>query len=302
MNSCHVCWQQQALQNPAYRPTGAFEQVFTTRYIMALLAPQLFDATLLRKRLARAYQLGYADFLVARAKDDLSERLQAVLRPFVQRTDWGTPTGEHAFTDLENVPFEPQSFDLITSLLALHTVNDLPGTLIQLRQALKPDGLFMGCLLGGNSLTELRQAFLLAESEGEGGISPHVAPHIDVREMGGLLQRAGFQLPVTDVDTVCVRYASTLALMHDLRRMGWTNALNARSKRFLKRDVLLKACAHYAEKFSDSDGRIRATFELVWFSGWAAHESQQKPLKPGSAKTRLADVLKSLPDTSLSEP
>jgi SAM-dependent methyltransferase len=263
--------------------------------------PILFDQIAIQKRLVRAYQLGYADFLVARAKDDLSERLQAVLRPFVQRTDWGTPMGNYALADLEKVPFEPQSFDLITSLLALHTVNDLPGTLIQLRHALKPDGLFMGCLLGGNSLTELRQAFLFAESEGEGGISPRVAPHIDVREMGGLLQRAGFQLPVTDVDTVCVRYTSPLALMHDLRRMGWTNALHARSKRFLKRDVLLKACAHYAEQFSDSDGRIRATFELVWFSGWAAHESQQKPLKPGSAKTKLADALNAVESHSQSE-
>jgi SAM-dependent methyltransferase len=262
-----------------------------------LQAPLLFDRPTVQKRMVRAYQLGYADFLLKRAQADLNERLQAVLRPFPERLDWGTPVdpmgnmGEHSLVDLESVPFAPESFDLITSLLALHTVNDLPGTLIQLRRVLKPDGLLIGCLLGGNSLVELRQSFLHAESEGEGGASPRVAPQIDVREMGGLLQRAGFCLPVTDIDTLTVRYSTPLALMHDLRCMGWTNVLHARSKRFLRRDVLMRMCAHYAENFSDPDGRIRATFELVWFSGWSAHESQQQPLKPGSAKKRLAEAL-----------
>jgi SAM-dependent methyltransferase len=253
---------------------------------------QLFDTALIRQHLHRARKLGYVDFLLKRAQDDLEERLQAILRPFPDRLDWGTPTGENALHDLEQVPHQPASLDLITSILALQNVNDLAGALIQLRQILKPDGLLIGCLLGGRSLHELRQAFLQAESEGQGGATPRVAPQIDVRDMGALLQRAGLKLPVTDVDTVTVRYNNPLDLMHDLRRMGLTNALHARSKRFLRRNVLMRACDVYASHFSDPDGRIRATFELVWFSGWAAHESQQQPLKPGSAQISLTQILK----------
>ncbi len=283
-------------------------------------SPSLFDMSLMRTRVERAHQIGFEDFLVKRAVEDLDERLQAILRPFPAALDWGTPlSGVRAvlsahnkgalfyqaglslaglnfadaqlITHLEHVPFAPLSFDLITSLLALQSINDLPGALVQLRRLLKPDGLFIGCLLGGNTLTELRQAFLQAESECDQGVSPHVAPHIDVREMGGLLQRAGFKLPVTDVDTVIARYDTPLGLMHDLRRMGLTNALTARSKRFLRRDLLLRACDIYQSRFADGDGRIRATFEIVWFSGWAEHESQQLPLKPGSAKMSLIDAL-----------
>src|SRR5262249_29655842 len=162
--------------------------------------------------------------------------------------------------------------------LALQFVNDLPGTLVQIRRSLKPDGLFLAALLGGDTLTELRQAFALAETEIENGVSPRVAPFADLRDLGALLQRAGFALPVTDVDRVTVRYASPLALMHDLRRMGAANPLTDRRRTPLKRVTLARAMEIYQERYSDPDGRIRATFEIVWLSGWAPHESQQQPL------------------------
>jgi SAM-dependent methyltransferase len=196
-----------------------------------------------------------------------------------------------ALADPEALPLPAQGFDLAVSLLALQHVNDLPGTLAQVRRALRPDGLFIGCLLGGRTLTELRQAFGEAESEVEGGISPRVAPFAEVREMGGLLQRAGFALPVTDVETLTVRYADPFALMRDLRAMGLTNVLTERRRTPLRRATLMRAAALYAERFADADGRLRASFEILWLSGWAPHESQQKPLKPGSAQTRLADAL-----------
>jgi SAM-dependent methyltransferase len=193
--------------------------------------------------------------------------------------------------DEEALPFRDASLDLVVSALALQFVNDLPGTLIQIRRALKPDGLLLAALAGGDTLTELRQAFTAAEAEIEDGISPRVVPFADVREMGALLQRAGFALPVTDVDRITVRYASPIALMHDLRRMGATNPLLERSRRPLRRTTLKRMTEIYAERFADGDGRIRATFEIVWLSGWAPDESQQKPLAPGAARQRLADVL-----------
>jgi SAM-dependent methyltransferase len=193
--------------------------------------------------------------------------------------------------DEEALPFRDASLDIVVSALALHTVNDLPGTLAQIRRALKPDGLFLAALFGGDTLTELRQAFAQAESEREDGISPRVAPFADLRDLGALLQRAGFALPVADVDRITVRYASPFALMHELRRMGATNALMARRRRPLRRATLMRMAELYVQNFSDPDGRIRATFEIVWLSGWAPHESQQKPLAPGSARTRLADAL-----------
>lgn len=193
--------------------------------------------------------------------------------------------------DEEALPFRDASLDLVVSALALQFVNDLPGTLIQIRRALKPDGLLLAALSGGDTLTELRQAFAAAEAEIEDGISPRVVPFSDVRDMGALLQRAGFALPVTDIDRVTARYASPISLMHDLRRMGATNPLLERSRRPLKRATLRRMTEIYAERFADRDGRIRATFEIVWLSGWAPHESQQKPLAPGSARQRLADVL-----------
>ena len=284
-------------------------------------APQIFDRRLLRLRLARALRFGPASFLLERVAEDMEERLGAIMRPFDRALDLCSPGSQIAqmlaarkpgllvraasvaeglgqgdwlglLADEEALPFAPESFDLIVCGLALQHVNDLPGALIQIRRALRPDGLFMACLVGGQSLHELRVALAAAEEEILEGVSPRVAPFIDLRDLGGLLQRAGFALPVTDVDTVTVRYDHLFALAHDLRAMGATNALVLRDQRGLRRAVALRAAEIYAERFSDADGRVRATFDLVWLSGWAPHESQQKPLKPGSAKMRLADALK----------
>jgi SAM-dependent methyltransferase len=270
--------------------------------------PILFDRALLRARQARARREGAATFLLDRAADDLAERLQAVMRPFSQGVDLGTP-GEQALSALrgrvgalmsvpvpeiesEPLPLAPDSIDLVVSLLALQFVNDLPGVLAQVRRALKPDGLLLAAMAGGDTLTELRQAFAAAEAEIEGGVSPRVAPSADLRDIGSLLQRAGFALPVTDVDRVVVRYDNALALMQDLRRMGATNVLVERLHRPTRRATLLRMAQIYGERFADSDGRIRATFDIVWLSGWVPHESQQKPLRPGSAKFSLEDAVK----------
>jgi SAM-dependent methyltransferase len=203
----------------------------------------------------------------------------------------GDDEGLRVISDEEALPFAAGSLDLVVSALALQFVNDLPGVLVQIRRALKPDGLLLAVLIGGDSLTELRSAFAAAEAEVEGGISPRVAPFADIRELGGLLQRAGFALPVVDSERVVVRYNSALALMRDLRRMGATNILHERQRQPLKRATLARMAEIYAERFSDPDGRIRSTFEIIWLSGWVPHESQQKPLKPGSAAQRLADAL-----------
>ncbi|AMJ61689.1 methyltransferase domain-containing protein [Bosea sp. PAMC 26642] len=274
----------------------------------------VFDRSLVRRRLARAVRAGYPDFLLARAAADLDERLGAVLRRFGGAIDLGSPlpllgetlrarsdsvrrlaecegASSDIVGDLETLPLAPGSVDLVASLLALHAVNDLPGALIQVRRALRPDGLFIGCLLGGRSLQELRAALLAAEAETTGGVSPRVAPFADLRDMGSLLQRAGFALPVVDSELVTVRYDDMFGLLRDLRAMGWANALSDRRKAPLRRDTLLRAAALYAEQSGDPDGRVRASFEMVWLSGWAPHESQQKPLRPGSAKARLADAL-----------
>jgi len=277
--------------------------------------PLVFDRSLVRQRLARALKAGYADFLLLRTVEDLQERLSTVLRSFTLALDVGTPTPAAArallqsslaekvvrlstipeagsvLGDEERLPFSGGQFDLAVSLLALQGVNDLPGALIQIRRALKADGLFMGALFGGSTLSELRQALTQAEAEIEGGVSPRVAPFADLRDIGGLLQRAGFALPVADSEIVRVRYANAFALMRDLRAMGLTNALNDRRRTPLKRGTLMRAAEIYAERFADPDGRIPATFEIVWLSGWTPHESQQKPLAPGSAKMRLADAL-----------
>ncbi len=283
-------------------------------------APRVFDRPLLRVRRRRAAALGPATFLLDRVATDLRDRLGTVLRRFERAADLGTPTDavRRALTgynkigavisvdsipdhlcaaplavaaDEELLPFRDGSLDLVVSALALQFVNDLPGTLVQIRRALRPDGLFVAALLGGESLSELRQALAAAESEITGGISPRVAPFADVRELGALLQRAGFALPVSDVDRVTVRYESPFMLMHDLRRMGGTNALVERHRTPLPRAVFRRAIQMYGKRFSDPDGRVRATFEIVWLSGWAPHESQQQPLRPGSATARLADAL-----------
>ncbi|MCC7348345.1 MAG: methyltransferase domain-containing protein [Variibacter sp.] len=279
---------------------------------------RLFDQRLLRARLRRAATLGPATFLLDRVAAELAERLDAVVRDFPLAADLGTPgdalmraLAAHArigrliaaqpapppgardavAADPEALPFGRGALDLVVSALALQFANDLPGALVQIRQALRPDGLLLAALIGGDTLTELRQSFAAAEAETIGGVSPRVAPLVDVRTLGGLLQRAGFALPVTDIDRVTVRYDSAFGLMADLRRMGATNALVERSRRPLRRDTLMRMAALYAERFADADGRVRATFEVLWLSGWAPHESQQKPLRPGAAAMRLADAL-----------
>lgn len=191
----------------------------------------------------------------------------------------------------DQLPAKPQSLDLATSVLGLQWVNDVPGTLLQIRRALKPDGLFLGALIGGNTLHELRDVLTMEEDEATGGISPRIAPFIDVRDFGSLLQRAGFGLPVTDVDTLTVRYGNLFVLMADLRAMGATNVLTHRTRKPWTKGRAVRAAQLYAQKYADPDGRIRATFQVISFSGWAPSAVQQKPLRPGSAKTRLADAL-----------
>ncbi len=280
----------------------------------------IFDRALARRRLARARHAGAADFLLDRVAADLVERAGAVLRGFADVLDIGTP-GPHlaqalraragieilvrasplpepaapgwrgVVADEEALPFREGAFDLVVSALALHQVNDLPGALVQIRRVLKPDGLFLACLAGGRTLFELRAAFAAAEAEIEGGASPRIAPFADVRDMGALLQRAGLALPVADVETIRVRYGSFFALLHDMRAMGATNVLHERRRTPLRRAVLIRAAEYYQENFADADGRIRATFDIVWLSGWAPDASQPQPLRPGSAKMRLADAL-----------
>ena len=271
--------------------------------------PRLFDLALLSRRQDRAIKLGEEMFLADRIAEDMAERLNVVTRKFFGVADIGSPgsvfrkpsrekfDGVRTYhylpkSDNEPLPLEPASLDLAVSSLALQFVNDLPGILTQIRRALKPDGLFLAALIGGDTLTELRQSFAAAEAEIEGGVSPRVFPFIDLRDAGALLQRAGFALPVTDVDRIMVRYDNAFALIHDLRRMGATNIMVERSRKFLRRATLLRMVQIYQEKFSDLDGRIRATFDVVWMSGWAPHESQQKPLQRGSAKASLADAVK----------
>ena len=288
--------------------------------------PQIFDRGLINRRLDRAWARppGHAqpDFLLARAAEDLRDRLSLVKRRFALAADFGSP-GPHgavalasggqvdcvirvaptgaslgngdflpAVGDLERLAVADARLDLAVSLIALQTVNDLPGALVQMRRALKGDGLLIAALIGGETLTELRQSLTIAESEILGGASPRVAPFVDVRALGGLAQRAGLALPVVDLDRAIVRYPDMFALLADLRAMGATNALHARSLKPLRRGALERAADVYADRFADPDGRLRATFDIVWLSGWAPHESQPKPLEPGSARMRLADALK----------
>ncbi len=288
--------------------------------------PRLFDRDLHRRRLDRAAR-GYstADFLKRRAAEDIVDRLGAVQRRFPLAVDLGARSGVFARalaeqpdvaekidtlieTDLspamlagrtglrlaldeERLPFAGASLDLAVSSLALHWTNDLVGALIQLRRALKPDGLFIGAILGGATLTELRQVLLQAEAELAPGVGPRVSPFADGYDGAALLQRAGFALPVSDVDRVTVRYAHPLKLLADLRAMGETNVLVERPRAPLSRAVLGRAIELYAERFAEADGRIPATFEIITLTGWAPHPDQQQPLKPGSAKMRLADAL-----------
>lgn len=193
--------------------------------------------------------------------------------------------------DEELLPIAPQSIDLALSAMSLHWVNDLPGTLLRIRESLKPDGLFLGALLGGETLWQLRQALAQAESDVEGGLSPRVSPFADLRDATGLLQRAGFALPVGDAERIEVSYPDALALLRELRAMGESNAVRGRRAGLTRRETLLRAVAIYEERHGDANERVPATFEVIFLHGWAPHASQQQPLAPGAAKARLADAL-----------
>lgn len=282
----------------------------------------IFDRRLLIQRRNRvAAGAAKHDFLLAHVATDLVERLSVIQRRFPVVLNLGAHhgllgrrlrgvagidfvvdmepaqrllaqcDGPRVLADEEALPFAAETFNLVVSGLALHFVNDLPGTLVQVRRVLKPDGLLLAALLGGATLTELRTSFLLAEEEMEGGVSPRVAPFADVRDLGALLQRAGFALPVADAEAVTVTYAHPLALMHELRAMGATNALLSRRRSPLRRATLQRALQIYAERFALANGRIPATFEIMALTAWAPHDSQQKPLQPGSARHKLADAL-----------
>jgi SAM-dependent methyltransferase len=284
---------------------------------------QVTDKSLLRRRFARAHERGQAgaDFLMRAVAEDLGERLAGVERRFPVAVAFAGHTeglarallatdrvGEvfrleptaaavrksalpGAVADEEALPLAPSSIDLFASALAFQWTNDLPGALVQIRQALKPDGLFLAAMTGGRTLSELREVLFAAETEIHGGASPRILPAADVRDLGGLLQRAGFALPVADRDLLTVRYASAFDLFADLRAMGAANTLVERTRRPAGRRLFLRAAEIYAERFSDPDGRIRASFEIVSLSGWAPHESQQKPARRGSGEVSLAAVL-----------
>lgn len=284
--------------------------------------PQLFDRALLTRRRQRAAAAtDPPDFLLARAADEIAARLGVIRRDFSLALDLGAhhgvlglavsvlPSVQRVFyadraeawldrcpmprlqMDEEVLAFADASLDLVVSGLALHLTNDLPGALVQIRRALKPDGLLLAAALGGETLRELKQSFLAAEAECGRGASPHVAPFADVRAYGALLQRAGFALPVADSEIVQARYASPLALMRELRAMGVANMLHARSRAMTAPGVLRRACEIYFDRFAEDSGRVQATFEIVYLTGWSPHDSQQQPLRPGSARMRLADAL-----------
>lgn len=283
----------------------------------------LFDRKLLRRRRERfATEIEAREFLLTHVASEIAERVEVMLRPFPRALDLGAYHGilgrkvaalpsvgdmiyaesAYAFAalcprptlvcDEDALPFKGASFNLIVSGLALHRVNDLPGALIQIRRALAPDGLFMAALLGARALSELKAALLEAEAETEDGASPRVSPFADVRDYGALLQRAGFALPVADAETLTLTYPSPRELMREVRALGGGNVLLARSKAPLPRRTLERAEEIYRARHALPDGTIGATFETVYLSGWSPHESQQKPLMPGSAAQRLADALR----------
>jgi SAM-dependent methyltransferase len=281
----------------------------------------------MRRRRDRAAAGGFADhdFLINEVAERLVDRLDDFSRPFADIAVLGSHSGQigallasrpharhivqsdlspvmaaaaraHAgvpsvAADEEFLPWADQSFDLLISNLVLHGVNDLPGALAQIRRTLRPDGVFLASMFGGETLHELREVMMAAEIEMVGGASPRVSPMADVRALGNLLQRAGFALPVADSETITVRYETPFKLFDDLRGMAESQALNAGAKNFLRRDTLSRAAALYADRYAGDDGRVAATFEIVTLTAWAPHESQPKPLRPGSATTKLADFL-----------
>lgn len=277
--------------------------------------PRIFDPRLRRRHLARTAHTRPA-FLAEALADEIETRLAPVTRIFARtliqgpgaaqvkallprerfgRTIAAGPAlepGIDIVCEEEAACFAPGTFDCVLSLIGLQSVNDMAGALIQYRQMLKPDGLFLVALFSGTTLNELRSAWLAAESDLTGGAAPRIAPFADLRDLGALMQRAGFALPVTDQDTTIVRYADALALMREIKALGLGHALEGRSRRIVMPSLLARAAAIYASRYSDPDGRIRATVDLAWCLGWAPDPSQQQPLKPGSAKARLADALK----------
>lgn len=288
--------------------------------------PRLFDRGVVSRHRSRsACSLAEHDFLLKRTIEDIGDRLLTISRDFGRALMLGgggrgvallrelapeahAKAGTWVESDLsparaakadrfalaldeESLPFADESFDLIVSPLALHWTNDLPGALIQINRALTPDGFFTAALIGGASLNELRQSLMAAESELTGGVSARVSPFADAQDMSGLLQRAGFALPVSDVDRLTVRYGNAFSLMSDLRGMGETSALASRARTPATRALFLKTAEIYAARFADPDGRIRATFEIVHAGGWAPHPGQPRPKRPGSATVRLADAL-----------
>lgn len=284
---------------------------------------RIFDRSLVRKRRDRAAgNFAAHDFLVREVAERLADRLDDVKRRFPLALDLGCHTGEIADTlrgrggietlvqcdlspamaaaaarnghmtlaaDEEWLPFRPHCFDLVVSCLSLHWVNDLPGTLLQIRRVLKPDGLFIGTLLGSGTLAELRQCLAEAELAEEGGVSPRVAPFADVKDLGGLLQRAGFTLPVADSDSVPVSYGDPMRLMADLRGMGETNAVAEQRKGLTRRATLLHAIALYQQNFAGQDGRLPASFQVLTMTGWAPHPCQPAPAPQGCAVPGFAD-------------
>ena len=287
-------------------------------------SPIIFDRQLLRSRRDRAApRFQEFDFLMIEAADRLADRLLDLRRDFRRVLDLGAHTGgmatvwprgledtwlvhadispamatraaEHGPSiacDEEALPFADASLDAVLSCLSLHWVNDLPGALVQIRRALAPDGLFLASVLGGDTLVELRDVLSAAEMEVTGGLSPRVSPFADIPDLGGLLQRAGFALPVVDSDVLTVTYDNLFALMADLKGMGESNAVLERHKLPTRRGVLMRAAEIYQERFADGDGRIPATFRILTMTGWAPDASQQKPLRPGSAQSRLADAV-----------
>jgi len=269
--------------------------------------PRLFDPALIARHLAR--RPSRDNFVRDLVFEDLADRLGAYMRDFSQAVliapdvdllpqTVATASGLVHFIPVEafgeaDFPDLPEGeLDLIVSLLHLQAVNDVPGHMARLRARLKPDGLLLVAMLGGESFTELREAFLAADTMVTGGASARVSPMAQVRDAGGLLQRAGFALPVADVETHTVRYANGFALMAELKALGAANPLTDRPRRFATRSLLTAAASAYQEAAGDADGRVRATLEVIWLAGWVPHESQQKPLRPGSAKVSLTDVLK----------
>ncbi|HVI51365.1 MAG TPA: methyltransferase domain-containing protein [Candidatus Sulfotelmatobacter sp.] len=282
----------------------------------------VFDRAQVRRQRDRASaRLAEHDFLLREVAERVSDRLLDMARTFPVALDLGCHHGELSellesrggietlvrcdlslamaaqagglslAADEEALPFAPESFDLIISNLSLHWVNDLPGALLQIRHALKEDGLFVGAMLGGETLWELRQCLMEAELAEEGGTGPRVSPFADLRDLGGLLQRAGFSLPVVDLDSITVTYGDVMRLFADLRGMGEGNAVNARRRHPTRRSTLFRAMALYEERFRDGDGRLPATFQIMTMTAWRPHASQQKPLTPGTGRVNLAEAL-----------